>query len=1024
MKKAYLSIALSLGAIVSTFAQDIVLKGDALFGGLQARHIGPALMSGRIIDLETHPTNDKVLYVGTAGGGVWKSSNGGSSFVPIFDEHTQCIGQIALDPSNPDKNIWVGTGEIWTRNSVSVGDGLYKSTDGGVNFKKVGFENSERISSIEINPNNSQEMYVGVLGALWGDSEERGVFKSSDGGATWEKILYIDQKTGCGDVILDPNDPNTLYASMWEFRRTGWSFESGGNNSALYKSTDAGKTWNKIHNGFPAGKLGRIAVAVAPSDSKRIYAVLETEKDKDKGLYRSDDAGASWELLNGDFGLVVRPFYFSRIVVDPKNPDVVIKGGLFGSISRDGGKTFRNLGNMHADIHDFAFNINNSDQMFAGTDGGVYRSWDGGNTMEIVANLPVSQFYHISVDNEEPYNIYGGLQDNGSWYGPSQSPGGIEARDWNVVGVGDGFRVLRHPTKRILYSEMQGADNVWRYDMDKNQTKTIQPLPVKGDPKLRFNWNAPMAISDHQPDRFYMGSQFLHKSEDMGNTWEIISPDLTTNDKSKQQQENSGGLSKDNSGAENHCTIFTIAESPVDQNVIWVGTDDGNVQVTQDGGKTWTNTTPNISGLPANTWVYHIEASVHGKGTAYAVFDGHTSNDKTPYAYKTTDFGQTWTSIISEDVYGFVRSIQEDYESENLLFLGTEFGLYATIDGGKNWSRFNKGIPPVAVHFLDLQKQTNDLVLGTHGRGIIIVDDISPMRQLSQEVLAKNFHFLETKPTIIQESGGFGGTATEREFVGRNRSSAAKIMYYMKKRHIFGKMSLEIQDMDGNTLTEISPSKSKGINIVTWSYNIRPPRMAKGKTFSFGGFTPARVPAGTYKVVLTKGKETFETTIELINDPKSDRTEADRMTLHKQTMDIYNTCEDLAYMVYELDEIVAKAEEVSKNGGSKTAKPVISELTALKETLVITTGDNYVGSAEPQLREKLATLYSKIAQGFDPANASELENLALLTERFDKAKADFAKIKSKRVAKMEKFMAGKSMEPVKLKTREEYLKDQ
>lgn len=1024
MKKAYLSIALSLGAIVSTFAQDIVLKGDALFGGLQARHIGPALMSGRIIDLETHPTNDKVLYVGTAGGGVWKSSNGGSSFVPIFDEHTQCIGQIALDPSNPDKNIWVGTGEIWTRNSVSVGDGLYKSTDGGVNFKKVGFENSERISSIEINPNNSQEMYVGVLGALWGDSEERGVFKSSDGGATWEKILYIDQKTGCGDVILDPNDPNTLYASMWEFRRTGWSFESGGNNSALYKSTDAGKTWNKIHNGFPSGKLGRIAVAVAPSDSKRIYAVLETEKDKDKGLYRSDDAGASWELLNGDFGLVVRPFYFSRIVVDPKNPDVVIKGGLFGSISRDGGKTFRNLGNMHADIHDFAFNINNSDQMFAGTDGGVYRSWDGGNTMEIVANLPVSQFYHISVDNEEPYNIYGGLQDNGSWYGPSQSPGGIEARDWNVVGVGDGFRVLRHPTKRILYSEMQGADNVWRYDMDKNQTKTIQPLPVKGDPKLRFNWNAPMAISDHQPDRFYMGSQFLHKSEDMGNTWEIISPDLTTNDKSKQQQENSGGLSKDNSGAENHCTIFTIAESPVDQNVIWVGTDDGNVQVTQDGGKTWTNTTPNISGLPANTWVYHIEASVHGKGTAYAVFDGHTSNDKTPYAYKTTDFGKTWTSIISEDVYGFVRSIQEDYESENLLFLGTEFGLYATIDGGKNWSRFNKGIPPVAVHFLDLQKQTNDLVLGTHGRGVIIVDDISPMRQLSQEVLAKNFHFLETKPTIIQESGGFGGTATEREFVGRNRSSAAKIMYYMKKRHIFGKMSLEIQDMDGNTLTEISPSKSKGINIVTWSYNIRPPRMAKGKTFSFGGFTPARVPAGTYKVVLTKGKETFETTIELINDPKSDRTDADRMTLHKQTMDIYNTCEDLAYMVYELDEIVAKAEEVSKNGGSKTAKPVISELTALKETLVITTGDNYVGSAEPQLREKLATLYSKIAQGFDPANASELENLALLTERFDKAKADFAKIKSKRVAKMEKFMAGKSMEPVKLKTREEYLKDQ
>ncbi len=1023
MRKTYLIFALLFCAISTTFAQEVTLKGDALFGNMQARQIGPALMSGRIIDLETHPTNDKVIYAATAGGGVWKSSNGGSSFVPIFDDYSQSIGVVALDPTNPDKNIWVGTGEIWTRNSVSVGDGLYRSTDGGVNFKKVGFENSERISSIEINPENNKEIYVGVLGALWGNSEERGVYKSTDDGQTWEKILYVDQKTGCADLIMDPNDPNTLYASMWEFRRTGWSFESGGNNSALYKSTDAGKTWNKIHNGFPEGRLGRIAVTVAPSDSNIIYAVLETEKDKDKGLYRSNDGGKSWVLLNGDFGLVVRPFYFSRIVVDPKDPDVVVKAGVFGSISRDGGKTFRNLGNMHPDIHDIVFNINNSDQMFVATDGGVYRSWDGGRTMEIVLNLPVSQFYHISVDNESPYNIYGGLQDNGSWYGPSQSPGGIEARDWNVVGVGDGFRVLRHPSKRILYSEMQGAENVWRYDMDNHQTKSIQPLQVKGYDKLRFNWNAPMAISEHQPDRFYMGSQYLHKSEDMGNTWKIISPDLTTNDKTKQQQEESGGLSKDNSGAENHCTIFTIAESPIDENVIWVGTDDGNVQVTQDGGTTWANTTSNIPGLPPNTWCYHIEASVHGKGIAYAVFDGHTQNDGNPYVYKTTDFGQTWNAIVTDDIKGFTRNIQEDYVSEDILFLGTEFGLFVTIDGGKNWSQFNNNVPPVAVHFIELQKETNDLVLGTHGRGIIIIDDISPLRQLNQEVLAKNVHFLDTKPTVIKETGGFGGTATEREFVGPNPSTDAKIIYYLKKRHIFGKMTMEIQDMNGKTLTEISPGKSKGINIVDWGYNIRPPKIAKGKTFSFGGFTPARVPAGTYKVVMNKGKETYETTIELINDPNSTRTDQDRLALHKTTMQIYDQCEDLAYLVYELDEILAKAEEVAKNGGSKVAKPVISELNELKETLVITTGDNYVGSSEPQLREKLVTLYSKIAQGFDPPNASELENFALLTERFDKAKSDFEKIKSKRVAKMEKFMAGKSIEPVKLKTKEEFLID-
>lgn len=542
-------------------------------------------------------------------------------------------------------------------------------------------------------------------------------------------------------MAIDPKNPDILYASMWEFRRTAWSFESGGENSALYKSVDAGKTWNKIHNGFPKGKLGRLAIAVAPSNPNVLYTVIEAEEDIRKGLYRSDDAGANWEQLNNDFGITVRPFYFSKIVVDPKNPDVVIKAGLNGSISRDGGKTFKNLGNMHSDIHDMAFDINNSDILYVGTDGGVYRSWNGGTTMEIVENLPLSQFYHVSVDNAEPYNVYGGLQDNGSWYGPSKSDGGIEARDWNSVGAGDGFRVFRHPTKNIIYSEMQGAENVWRYDVDKKLVKTIQPLPVKGNPKLRFNWNTPIAISSHQADRFYIGSQFLHKSEDMGDTWTIISPDLTTNDKSKQQQENSGGLSVDNSGAENHTTIFTIAESTFDENIIWVGTDDGNVQVTTDGGKTWTNTSLNINGLPKNTWAYHIEASVHDKATAYAVFEGHTRGDFKPYAYKTTDFGKTWTSIITDEIIGFARNLQEDYVNPDLLFLGTEFGLYITLDGGKSWSKFTNNMPSVAVHFIELHPKTNDLVLATHGRGIIIIDDISPLREINAENLKKDLHF-------------------------------------------------------------------------------------------------------------------------------------------------------------------------------------------------------------------------------------------------------------------------------------------
>ncbi|MCZ6520711.1 MAG: hypothetical protein O6848_04380 [Bacteroidetes bacterium] len=1028
MKKVLYATAISFFALSQlVFAQDeIVLKGDELFGNMRARHIGPALMSGRIIDLETHPTNDRVIYLGSAGGGVWKTTNGGVTFTPIFDKHAQSIGVVALDPVNPDLNIWVGTGEIWTRNSISVGDGLYKSTDGGLNWTNVGFEKSEHISSIEINPLNTSEMYVGVLGALWSDSEERGVYKSSDGGATWDQILYIGPGTGCSDVIMDPNDPNTLYASMWDFRRTGWSFSSGGPNSALYKSTDGGKSWNKIHSGFPSGDLGRIAIAVAPSNSQILYSVIESEEDKDKGLYRSDNGGASWNHLNNDFGLVVRPFYFSRITVDPKNPDVVAKAGVFGSISRDGGKTFRNLGPEHPDIHDIVFDINNSDRMYIGTDGGVYRSYDGGTSMSFVENLPLSQFYHVSVDDAEPYNVYGGLQDNGSWWGPSSSPGGVEARDWNPIGVGDGFRVLKHPTKNIIYSEMQGAINVWRYDVDRNQTKTIQPLPVAGDPKLRFNWNAPMAISKAQPDRFYMGSQFLHMSEDMGNTWLKISPDLTTNDASKQNQEESGGLSTDNSGAENHTTIFTIAESPLNEKIIWVGTDDGNVQVTRDGGSTWTNTMANIPDLPANTWCYHIEASVHAEGTAYAVFDGHSSGDMKAYAYKTTDFGASWKSIISEDVYGFVRSIQEDYEQENLLFLGTEFGLYVTIDGGANWNRFTRNMPATAVHFIELQEKSSDLVLATHGRGIIIIDDISPLRQLNQTVLQKDVHFFDSEPTIMLEEstiggGGFGSSMTQ--FVGANKSKSARITYYLKKRHTFGKMAMEIQDINGNKIMDLGAGKSKGINIVTWNYVYKAPKMAAGKTLTFGGFTSPRVPAGDYKAVMIKGKNTYETIFTLQYDPSSLLTDAERVDLFDVTMKCYNMSQELAYLVYEIDEFISKAEEVSKTGssGEKVGNPVIDELNSLKETIVITKGDNYVNSADPELREKLGDLYAKLANGFNPPSTTEMQNLQVLEDRFNKAKADYANIKNKQIAKMEKYMEKNSLTTVQLKTLDDFL---
>ena len=975
-----------------------------LFGDLRARHIGPALMSGRINDMEVHPTNNQIIYAGTAGGGVWKSNDAGTTFNPIFDDHSQSIGAVAIDPNDPDNVIYVGTGETWTRNSVSYGDGLYKSIDGGSNWKKLGFDKSERIANIIVNPKNSKEVYVAVLGALWSDSDERGVYKSSDAGETWEKILYIDEKTGAADMTMDPKNPSILYASMWEFRRTAWSFSSGGDNSALYKSTDAGKTWNKIHNGFPDGQLGRLAIAVAPSDANILYTVIEAEDPKRKGLYRSDDAGANWKQLNNDFGITVRPFYFSRITVDPRNPDVVVKGGLFGSISKDGGKTFKSLGNMHSDIHDVVFDIHDSDRIYAGTDGGVYRSWNGGVTMEIVENLPLSQFYQISVDDAEPYNIYGGLQDNGSWYGPSSSSGGINAGDWKSIGAGDGFRVLKHPTKNIIYSEMQGAENVWRYDVDNKLVKTIQPLELAGYEDLRFNWNAPMAISIHQPDRFYMGSQFLHKSEDMGDTWEIISPDLSTNDGTKQQQADSGGLSMDNSGAENHTTIFTIAESPVDENVIWVGTDDGNVQVTKDGGKNWQNVVSNIKGLPSNTWTYHIEASVHGKGIAYAVFDGHNSGDMQPYVYKTSDFGMTWSNIITDNVIGTSRNIQEDYENENLLFLGTEFGLYITADGGNHWEKFTKNVPPVAVHFIDLQKQTNDLVLGTHGRGIIIIDDISPLREITTEALKAKLHFFSSKPMKLSDESGFSGSfGAETQFVGENANRSPQIKYLLPKRHTFGKMSMEILNSQGEVVSKLSPGKSKGINIVNWSGNMKQPKVAKGKTLAFGGFTTPRVQAGSYTAVITKGKAAYEHTFEIVYDERSGLTSADRKMKHDIISKMYKMTEELAYMVYQIDAFIEAPETKSK---------LKLKLNELKKTLVITTGDNYVSSAEPELREKLADLFRKIVGSYDKPSNSELEFLSIVENRYSKAKEDFNKI-SKKI---------KSKEEIKLKTFEEFTK--
>jgi hypothetical protein len=571
---------------------------------------------------------------------------------------------------------------------------------------------------------------------------------------------------------------------------------------------------------------------------------------------------------------------------------------------------------------------------------------------------------------------------------------------------------------------MQGAENIWRYNLETKELKTIQPLAVKGDPKLRFNWNTPIVTGIHNPDRIYAGSQFVHVSDDMGQTWRKISGDLTTNDPTKTNTEKSGGLSVDNSGAENHCTIFTIAESPLNKEIIWAGTDDGNVQITKDGGKTWTNVTLNLKGLPKNTWCYHIEASVFNEGTAYAVFDGHSKNDYATYVYKTSDFGKTWTSIVTADIDGFARNIQEDFKNPNLLFLGTEKGLYITVDGGKNWSKFENNMPAVAVHYLDLHPKTNDLVMATHGRGIIILDDVSPLRQITPEILKKDVHFFEMKPFAIEEQSSFGGTASELEFVGPNPNTAAQIVYYLKKRHTFGKMEMEIQDLNGHKIATLIPGKQKGINIVTWNFNTKNPKIATAKTLSYGGFTSPRVPEGTYKVVLTKGNDTYTQEFKVVNDPKSVISAAERKKQAETTKMLFDKNEELAYMVYELDEMIALNKKIMEKD-AKSAKSngkIDSEFNSLKNTMVVTTGDMYVGAAEPQLREKLSAIYATVASQFDAPSPSQIANIENIMDQFNTAKSGFSDLKSKYKNKLV-GQATKLQIPFALKSFEDYLKD-
>jgi len=1031
MKKInkYLFVFLLSFFLLFPLFSDEAKFSSSFLNGLKVRSIGPAVMSGRITTVDAVDNNSNIIYVGTAGGGVWKSVNGGTSFKPIFEDHTMSIGCITIDQKNPE-TVWVGTGEIYVRNSVSVGTGLYKTDDGGRNWKFMGFKNSERIAKIIVHPEDSKIIYVAVMGHLWDGNEERGLYKSKDGGRNWKKILYIDEDTGCPDIEMDPQRPEVLYASMWEFRRKPYIFKSGGPGSGLYKSVDNGKNWKQIKDGLPEGNLGRISIAVSPSRPGTIYANIEASKKS--GLYRSYDMGKTWELTDESISVKMRPFYFSNIVVDPNDYKRIYSTGLFLSVSKNAGDSFTSaitnmsIGGMHPDIHDIWIDPNNSNRVIVGTDGGVYISHNKAQSFEFMSNLPVSQFYHVSCDMAHPYNVYGGLQDNGAWFGPSRNfrAGSIRNKDWHNAGGGDGFYIFADPQDKdiVYYSWQEGSFE--RYNRRTNETKDIKPrITEKNQPELRFNWNAGVELSPNDPNLIYIGAQYLFKTENKGDSWEKISPDLTTNDPAKLQQEKSGGLTVDDTGAENHCTIFTISESPKNKDIIWVGTDDGNVQLTKDGGNTWENLVDNIQGLPEHTWCSSIEASHHSEAVAYATFDGHRSGDMTPYIYKTEDYGKTWKSLVTDNIKGYCHIVREDLKDSSLLFTGTEFGLYISFDKGKNWIRL-KTLPKVAVRDIFIHPREHDLVMATHGLGFQIIDDITPLRKISDEILNSDVAILPSRDAVMRTPSRVQEYEGDEDFYGENPPGGAFVNYYLKRRHIFGDFKLSVYDKDGKIIQELPASKSKGINRAGWSMRYKPPKGASAPGLSGAMIASGPIVApGEYTVKLKKKDKIYTGKIKLIPDPIAGHSEKDREIRRKAVMGLYQMQEDLGFIADSVYDLVKQAkdkkEKTNRNSVKKKLNEFIEKFDNFHKNIVQRKGLMTGG----KLREKVMGLYSSIISYGGKPTESQLFNKNILKDKIEEVREIYDSLIEKDLEKMNNYLKSKKLKQLKLMTREEYEKE-
>lgn len=994
------SITITLNPVM---AQDATPFDVKIFDRLEWRSIGPANMGGRNSDIEGVPGNPAIVYVGSSSGGIFKTTNGGTTWTPLFQrEHTISIGDLALEPGNPDV-VWAGTGESNTRNSVSFGSGVYKSHDGGKSWQHLGLKETERISRIVINPHNPNIVYVGALGHAFGPNEERGVYMTTDGGKTWQKTLYIDREHGVADMDIHPSNPNVIYAGMWNFERKPWTFRSGSEQGGVFKSIDGGRTWKKVTEGLPK-LMGRIGIKVAPSNPNVVYVIVES---KEGTLYRSDDGGETFRQVSRNPGIVSRGFYYTDMRVDPENENRIYSIATMLSVSIDGGRSFRSItGRTHIDYHALWIDPKNPKRMWQGQDGGIAVSYDQGETWEYKNNAPMGQFYQIHADNRQPfYYVMGGLQDNGSWSGPSRTrePEGIMNDDWRMVSFGDGFYMFNHADDPELYlSESQGG-NIVLTDMRTREQQLVRPWVGGGGPaanqKYRFNWNAPAVLSPHNKNTVYLGGNILFKSTDFGKTWTKISDDLTTNDPAKQK-EAGGPISFENSTAEYHCTIISLAESPVKPGMIWVGTDDGNIQLTNDGGKTWNNLIKNVSGIPANSPVSHVEPSRANADVAYISFDRHMFDDFRSYVFKTTDSGKTWKNITGNlPDKGYVQIVREDPKNPNLIYAGTEIGLYASYTGGDKWIPLNLGnLPNVSVHDIVIHPRENDLIVGTHGRSIWVFDDATPIQQMSAEVAASDSHMFDIRPTLRFTTRFTRYGIGDALYNGPNPTYGALITYHLKEKpNAQTKVSMEILDSSGKVIRQIArvPSE-KGINRFAWDLaydgpKLRQPPNEMEVMFGGGPRGPQALP-GNYTVRLLVGNKKIEKQVEVRMDPTVKVDVADLRTQFDHAMKLRDMVSAGNQALRTLDSIVEQLQQIDRTvkermpdasaDATKLIGDYIKQVEALSDKLGRRPGPAMGLAGSPKIIDRIGGLFGTI----DGSNAAPTP---AMREAFDEVRAAF-----------------------------------